>query len=247
MRRDMKVSAPKPLEVAATKMRALSLSTSAGAFIGREEELVQQFGVARATLRQAARLLEREGVLHVRRGVNGGYFAARPNPQTIEGALRGYLDTQRVNLEENFLLAYLLWCEAITQAVRQGVEDRKAVAEHFRRRLKSITGDAMIVEPVAFEGEYRRAIFALARLPYLGLFFELNRSVSWRYRDPPSWGDGAAVSDPEFTRRWMDAREKELSAIEAGDESMALAAAKLDHEIWRERLFDRGIAARSEL
>jgi len=50
------------------------LAAKEGALIGSEESLIADLGVSRSTLRQAARLLEREGLLRVKRGINGGYY-----------------------------------------------------------------------------------------------------------------------------------------------------------------------------
>ena len=44
-----------------------------------ERELESRYGVSRPTLRQAAALVGQEQLLHVRRGVGGGYFARRPD------------------------------------------------------------------------------------------------------------------------------------------------------------------------
>ena len=72
------------IDAAASRLRALARAANADALLGSEEALVAQLGVSRATLRQVARLLEREGLLKVRRGINGGYFAARPDLRTVE-------------------------------------------------------------------------------------------------------------------------------------------------------------------
>lgn len=47
-----------------------------GAAPRSEDELLERYGVSRPTLRQAARILEHEQLIDVRRGVNGGFLAA---------------------------------------------------------------------------------------------------------------------------------------------------------------------------
>ena len=52
-------------------------------FLGSELELISRLGVSRPTFRQAARLLQHEQLLLVKRGVNGGFYARTPSEQVI--------------------------------------------------------------------------------------------------------------------------------------------------------------------
>ena len=54
------------IELAAAGLRAAVLALPDGALLGGEEVLQRQLGISRPTLRQAARVLEREGLLRVR-------------------------------------------------------------------------------------------------------------------------------------------------------------------------------------
>ena len=72
-----------PIDTAADQLREILLRQQEGEMIGSEDDLVARLGVSRVTVRQAARLLEREGVLRVRRGINGGYFASRPSVELV--------------------------------------------------------------------------------------------------------------------------------------------------------------------
>lgn len=64
------------ITTAASALREIIWSAAEGQLLGSEEDLTAMLGVSRPTVRQVARLLEREGLLKVRRGVNGGYFAS---------------------------------------------------------------------------------------------------------------------------------------------------------------------------
>src|SRR5579864_1149374 len=88
------------MSAAASQLRALVADKEDGAFLGGEGELQQALGVSRTTLRQVARLLEREGLLTVKRGTNGGYFACRPSFASIESALTAYLEILDVHIGE---------------------------------------------------------------------------------------------------------------------------------------------------
>jgi len=85
------VPPPNAARVAVRKLREIILARPEGAFLGSEDELTSLLEVGRATLRQAARLLEHEGLLGVKRGVGGGYYGHRPDSRTVTGAAATYL------------------------------------------------------------------------------------------------------------------------------------------------------------
>ena len=57
-----KIETRTPLGVAAERLRTIVLDADEGAFIGSEDALISQLGCSRSTVRQVARLLEREGL-----------------------------------------------------------------------------------------------------------------------------------------------------------------------------------------
>lgn len=67
----------------ARALRNDALRKPEGSLIGSEEELVERYGVSRPTLRQAASLVAQEQLVHVRRGVGGGYFTRRPDSHSV--------------------------------------------------------------------------------------------------------------------------------------------------------------------
>lgn len=67
-----------------------------GAVLGSEAELLAQYGISRAVLREAVRLLEYHAVARMRRGPGGGLIVARPEPQASIDTMALYLDYQGV-------------------------------------------------------------------------------------------------------------------------------------------------------
>ncbi len=55
----------------------MSLEAKPGEYLGAEKDLLQKFGISRPTLRQAAKMVERDRSISVRRGSKGGFFAER--------------------------------------------------------------------------------------------------------------------------------------------------------------------------
>lgn len=58
-----------------------------GQRIGSETELITHFGVSRAVVREALRLLEREGVVSVKPGPTGGVFCERAGTESLSQSL----------------------------------------------------------------------------------------------------------------------------------------------------------------
>lgn len=59
-----------------------------------ERELAEAFGVSRATVREAIRVLEASGMVQVRLGAHGGAFAGKPGPDVMGLALSSLLTLQ---------------------------------------------------------------------------------------------------------------------------------------------------------
>lgn len=66
-----------------------------GTRLPSEEKLIQQSGYSRATVREALRILEREGLVNIQRGITGGIFVRRPDHESIARSLRLLLQFDR--------------------------------------------------------------------------------------------------------------------------------------------------------
>jgi GntR family transcriptional repressor for pyruvate dehydrogenase complex len=66
----------------------------AGERLPSERELAEQFGVSRATLREALRALEAMGILEIRLGAHGGAFAREQPGDRLTAAFREAFTTQ---------------------------------------------------------------------------------------------------------------------------------------------------------
>jgi DNA-binding FadR family transcriptional regulator len=101
-------AAASAVERVANELRDLALDSDEGAYLGSEESLGAQLGVSAPTLRQAARWLEYEQVLEVKRGVLGGYFARRPRIDVITPVAANYLRANRRALDDLIVLMQAL-------------------------------------------------------------------------------------------------------------------------------------------
>jgi DNA-binding FadR family transcriptional regulator len=84
------------------ELRERALSLREDDYLGTEETLTSHFQTTAPTLRQAARRLEHEQVIKVKRGVQGGYFVDRPKIETITRVAATYLRGNRDNKESLF-------------------------------------------------------------------------------------------------------------------------------------------------
>ncbi len=84
----------------ARQLSALSVEAADGDFIGAEDELLNRLGISRPTLRQAAKIAESEGMISVRRGLRGGFYAARPRVADAIRALNRYLRLQGATIRD---------------------------------------------------------------------------------------------------------------------------------------------------
>jgi GntR family transcriptional regulator, transcriptional repressor for pyruvate dehydrogenase complex len=227
------------IDTAAALLRKLVFEADDGAFIGSEDSLVARLGFSRSTVRQVARLLEREGLLRVRRGINGGYFGARPNVRTIERAVATYLETLDMDAEDVTIVASALWVEVLCKAAALRTEEARRLAEGFRDRVRDIKPMASFDEILEFERESRAAIFDLTKCRYIELIFTINTAFADRHPpDPPRPPDDSA-EHREFVRGWTNAKLMELSAIGEGDVQLGAMAARHIRHIWHRRVWGR--------
>jgi DNA-binding FadR family transcriptional regulator len=208
------------MEKAADRLRASILTEADGAFLGSEDVLQAELGIARSTMRQVARVLEREGLLHVRRGANGGYYARRPDIDVIERAASAYLKTESISLKDAITVATLLWPEV----VRQAATSQDAAFQSKLLGLETILANApdhlSAANFLALEREVTDAIIALSGSKYIGLIFGINRMF-------------LALVDaedfrvtPGFVASWKQKLSFQLEAIRRRDEDMAIYAAR---------------------
>ena len=231
-----KRSSKPAIEAAATHLRAISMEAEDGAFLGSEEALLQTLGFSRSTVRQVARLLEQEGLLRVKRGISGGYYAARPDARTIERVVSSYLESVHFEAEEVTIVASALWVEVIRRASLVRNDTSRALADRFRRRVIAMKPTATFAEVRKVEIESQKAIFTLVESRYIELIFDINIAFASRGFSSPSLGD-IGEYHRDFVRRWREAKLLELAAIGEGNVELGLMAARYVRSLWHKRIW----------
>jgi DNA-binding FadR family transcriptional regulator len=217
---------------AASRLRAMIASREDGDFLGDEEAVQKLLSVSRTTLRQVARLLEREGLLTVKRGGNGGYFASRPSFGSLEAALTAHLETIDVRLQELLAVASITWTESVEQAARLRSDGSRALAEKLSEFVRSVSPAVSNRELIEIEQRIRSEVFELLDSPYMRLIFQVNVQFAKRQFEGPDQIPDVARDHEQFVAAWRNAKLLELQAIAQGDVELGTLAAKRTRKIW---------------
>lgn len=94
-----------------------------GTLIGTEAELIERYGVSRATLLEAIRQIERQGVVEMRRGGRGGLIVSRPASRSVARVLSNYLEFSDISLSEQLDCARFMDAIAARKAAQNATEE----------------------------------------------------------------------------------------------------------------------------
>ncbi|GEL21231.1 GntR family transcriptional regulator [Pseudonocardia sulfidoxydans NBRC 16205] len=113
-----------------------ALEHQAEFFLGSEEDLMSRLGVGRPTLRQAARVLEQEQMLAVKRGVGGGFFGRRPTSHVVTHTASLFLRSQGATYADlmRSQITISVACAELA-AANPDVAERRRAATWYAERL----------------------------------------------------------------------------------------------------------------
>ena len=134
-----------------------------GEVVGSEADLLARYGISRAVLREAVRLLEYHSVARMRRGPGGGLVVATPDPQASIDTMALYLEFMKVTagdlltVRDAIELGMVsrvtarhddpLIANRLDQAVRwlsEGPVDDQDRADHFHVELAELAGNPVL-------------------------------------------------------------------------------------------------------
>jgi GntR family transcriptional repressor for pyruvate dehydrogenase complex len=76
--------------------------------VASEKELISDFGVSKATLREALRVLEGMGLVEIKKGITGGVFIAEVDMKTTIHGIMNFLHFKTVSIKDITMIRYLL-------------------------------------------------------------------------------------------------------------------------------------------
>ncbi len=118
------------LVVSAVSQRILTERLPVGHRLPSETELMEEYGLGRVTVREALRLLERDGLIEIKRGPGGGIYVRHPDITQVSEAISLLFSVQQVTLRE--FLAFRQMVEpgaAALAAVHATDEQREAILQ----------------------------------------------------------------------------------------------------------------------
>ncbi|MFL0413668.1 FadR/GntR family transcriptional regulator [Sphingomonas sp. 179-A 2A2 NHS] len=156
---------------AAHALAELSLEAFPGAHLGGEDELLDRLGVSRPTLRQAAKIVEADRLLQVRRGTRGGFFAARPDAADVIRAPARYLRLNGATIADVHSVTRLI-AEQVA-ALAAACTDPAPLAElaAFRDRIEAADSVPAMIRS---ETELARLLARMSGNPAAELFIEIG-------------------------------------------------------------------------
>ena len=108
-----------------------------------ERELAEQFGVSRITVRDALRVLEARGLIHVKVGAMGGAFVADANTDRVAESISTYIRLKRMTLSE------LAEARTVVEAATASLAAQRADAGAVSRLQQSVDAARPVLrEPI---------------------------------------------------------------------------------------------------
>lgn len=220
----MQVRVPKASELIAAQLRRRIVTGELrqGDTLPSDRVMLEQFDVSRPTMREAYRILENEGLIHVRRGTLGGAQILEPSSEVAARYAAAVLQHRGATLDD--VLTTLADIEA--PAARRLAErsDRRSVAKLLRARH-----DELLPLEASTYHEFNAYVVELTGSPTLGLttamLHKIIQAASVRFAGIPK-------SEAEAERLLGGTERTRLRLIElvrAGDATGA-------ESLWRKHL-----------
>jgi DNA-binding FadR family transcriptional regulator len=186
-----------------------------GTRLPTEQEMQQQFGVGRNTIREALRLLELRGVITIRSGRGGGPVVRLPRSSDLGEALQLVLQFQGATLTD------IIDARGLIEPLAASAAAGNITAEAFKRLEETI--NSMLAEQaneLNFSQQndmFHSIIGQCLHLPVISVFLDSLKNV----HDGMSYG---VRYPPERIRSVARAHQKIIDQIKAGDKKGAEAS-----------------------
>jgi DNA-binding FadR family transcriptional regulator len=193
-------------------LRDIILANDPNTQIGSLPELARHLGVGIVTVQQAARILEHQGLLEVRRGPGGGYYGKRPDEATLERALMAYIHLQGPAYDEAREIVWLLSCELASVAA-ECIDEQ--IRDELRALADRIDGSDGEAQRFALEQDIHMLLRKMVDRPLITLLQHVTMGL---YKDNPLT---RLVKSREDVAIWKTGRHRLIDAILANDSDRA--------------------------
>ncbi len=198
------------------RSRIVSGELAIGSKLPTEEELTEAFGIARTTLREALRILESQGLIHIKRGRGGGGTVTMPDLSRLSESFAAALQLRRTSFADLDTARRLIEPELAAWLAREHTaDDVNALNEAAQAAREAANSN----DPRRFASaatRFHRAIVERAGNTTLSLYSQLlNELVESRYML------GAFDSSQALLQRAARSYAKLVTLIAAGDDVAA--------------------------
>ena len=202
------------LIIAQIRDAVLSGQLKPGDRLASEKELVGQFDVSKATLREALRALEVMGLVESRKGASGGVFITEVNLQTTIHSMMNFLHFQSLSISEITMIRFMLepniarlvvakineddltTLQSFIRSEESDIKSNKTKDIGFHRYLARITNNSMLILIVDFIESHLDAIKQSLDLPaeFYANVREAHRSILRCLEEKDPIGVSAAMA-----------------------------------------------------
>jgi DNA-binding FadR family transcriptional regulator len=172
----------------ARELARISLGSDEGSFIGAEDDMLSRLGVSRPTLRQAAKIVENDRLLSVRRGIKGGFYASRPEAADAIRTLSRYLRMKGGTLGDILVVSRLVAEEAAARACASPDPDLRVRLEAFVLRIDEHDTPAAIIKA---EAELVQVVSEMSGNPAIELVMAIGFSFGMEEQEVELYRDEA--------------------------------------------------------
>ena len=148
----------------------------AGDRLPAERELAEQFETSRASVREALRTLEQEGMIHVRKGVTGGVFIADLDHRPVTNSFQTLLYLKKISIKDIAEVRLIFEPEAARLAAeRVTEEDIRELEEVIQLMSEAVEEEEL---PNSFDLKFHQIIARAAGNPILAMLAESMLGVA---------------------------------------------------------------------
>jgi DNA-binding FadR family transcriptional regulator len=183
-----------------------------GAVVGSESALLARYGISRAVLREAVRLLESHSIARMRRGPGGGLVVGTPDPAASIETMALYLQYLRVSAADLLPVRDALELGNVTRLAARSAEP--GLRERLDRAVRSVR-EGPADDPDRAD-VFHAELADLAGNPVLALFLRILAALWSRH----TASERAAASAEALTE--VERVHRRISdAVLAGDDGLA--------------------------
>jgi GntR family transcriptional repressor for pyruvate dehydrogenase complex len=208
---------PNAAESIATRLRREIIDELAdGDHIGSADQLGARFGVSDPTIRQALRILEAEGLVRVRPGNKGGFFASTPSIDVVSRSASALLRRQGADLTDFLVVAQIVAPEMTAQIAGSPDVARRRELPAFAEKQWAQAGEINLQTAMDITVDLFREFGPLCPSPSLTLVatvlgdlaFDLASKMTQAF--PPT-------TDRHYAEQIRDSHRRLARAISRGD------------------------------